>query len=642
MRARQFLWLLIVPSLLFVFLIWFDVLPWLRGPEEWRWSLRAADQPAIYILLPIAGLLLYVVVCVRWLSTFETTPTRSKWRSAEWGLLLFLMFAAPLIQILLAAAVWRSPLFELFANTTSPSVTGFYSVAVTTPNLPSQLTNYTTLMPTLPIHPSTHPPGLVLAQWLGWQFFEALPTLSNVIAMPPRMLQCHNVPLMTLDNPQIASASIGMLVPIIGGLAVWPMYALGRRLVGSKAAAVAVSIFPVLPMFAMWPSQFDQVYPLLLFAGLYLIHRGIESGSNGRVLASGLVLSLATFLSVGNAMLIVIVALYGLLQLIKRGGQHWIRLASAFALGCLTIWLWYVVTYQVSLSDLASLGFRLLSESTRCPTCPSTTRSYDLWLLWNPIDFAIFLSIPLAVLLLQRLVNLAAYFRRFPKRDYPEWGLLAIAAGVPLLVWLVSGIVRGEVSRLWAYFGPLLIFIVLAPIPGRSSLTDRSRNVAVLIGLIGLQLIVMNTRWQPYPSFMNEPPVRQADFSEPKSEYTSNASFNQEIALTGYTITRYHDTLDLEIDWQALSQPLHDYTVFVHVLDANGQLIAQQDNMPIRDQLPTACWQPNEYVTDPYSLPIPRGAQQPLSIELGLYQLDTGERLSLDDGTGAVVKLTVP
>ncbi len=30
-------------------------------------------------------------------------------------------------------------------------------------------------MPRLPIHAQSHPPGAVIAQWLSWQSFQALP-----------------------------------------------------------------------------------------------------------------------------------------------------------------------------------------------------------------------------------------------------------------------------------------------------------------------------------------------------------------------------------------------------------------------------------------------------------------------------------
>lgn len=64
------------------------------------------------------------------------------------------------------------------------------------------------------------------------------------IAMPLRTLQCHNPGIMALDNAQIASAVLGMLLPLIGGLAVWPSFAWGKRVAGSKAAAVAAWSLP--------------------------------------------------------------------------------------------------------------------------------------------------------------------------------------------------------------------------------------------------------------------------------------------------------------------------------------------------------------------------------------------------------------
>ncbi len=272
MRSRSLLWPLVIGgTLLFILFVWTDAIPLVRGPEEWRWTLRTLTQPVWRLLLPLAILALYAIAAARWIATFPIDSTGPA-RRAQWGFLIFLTVAAPLIQVVLAAAVWRLPLFEFFADTTSPSVTGFYSVAVTTPDLPAHLSGYADFMLTLPIHPQTHPPGLVVLHWLAWQGFASVPDLASTLAMPLRALQCHNAALMSLDNAQLASAITGMIIPIIGGFTVWPLYALGRRLIGARQAALAAAIFPVLPMFVMWPAQWDQVFPLFLLTGLYFIH----------------------------------------------------------------------------------------------------------------------------------------------------------------------------------------------------------------------------------------------------------------------------------------------------------------------------------------------------------------------------------
>ena len=642
--------LVICATLLLVVGVWTDVVPALRGPDEWRWTLRILMLPVWRFLVPLVSLALYAVVAACWIAAFPIDSARPAVR-VEWSFLIFLTIAAPLIQIALAAAVWRAPLFEFFANTTSPSVTGFYSVAVTTPDLPAQLPGYAAFMANLPIHPQTHPPGLVLLHWLGWRGFESLPALADSLAMPLRTLQCHNAALMSLDNAQLASAVTGMIIPAIGGLTVWPLYALGRNLIGSRPAALAAAIFPVLPMFVMWPAQWDQVFPLFLLAGLYFIHTGLEARSIRRFVLAGIIFSCATFLSIGNIVMIVLAVLYAIVwwlirvpwrELFKREALcRWGRQLIGLAAGCGIIWLIYVLVYRVNPGDLLAVGDRLLHEATRCPICPSTNRTYNVWVVWNVVDFAIFLSLPISMLMLIRLpAMLKNTYGSIRWQRAVAWVPLAVATLLTFVILDVAGIVRGEVSRLWAYYGPL--FLLLALVPVKTFWPAKRTGTVLLIGLIALQLFSMNTRWYTYPSFMDEPPQRVPSFVTPQPQALANVDFADQIKLVGSDFNPTANQLDLNLYWQALTQVPHAYTVFVHVLDGHGNLIAQQDNMPVHDQLLTSCWLPGEQVTDPYSLALPADGPQPASVEIGLYRLDTGERLARADGAGTTWSSNLP
>ncbi len=104
----------------------------------------------------------------------------------------------------------------------------------------------------------------------------------------------------------------------------------------------------------------------------------------------------------------------------------------------------------------------------------------------------------------------------------------------------------------------------------------------------------MNTRWLVNDSFLDEPPERSVVLSAPQLCTPAAAAFADQIALRGYDFSQSGDTIDLTLHWQALAQPPHAYTVFAHVIDANGQQVGQQDNMPVRDQSPTSCWLPGE------------------------------------------------
>jgi hypothetical protein len=633
-QKSAILWL-VVPSLLLIAVLAFDLLPVLRGNDEWRWPLRGLESPT-RLLVPIVTLGLYVFLCVQWLKHFERGETS---RRRERWFLLFITLAAPLLQFSLAFAVSRLPLLEFFGPTVSIHNSGYFTTAVAAPNLNQLLANFPALMPQLPIHAQSHPPGAEIVHWLVWQALRAIPPLADSIAMPLRTLQCHNSGIMALDNAQIASASIGMLLPLLGGLAVWPLFAFAKRVSTSTAAAITVMVFPLLPLFALWMSQWDQIYPLLLFIGLYFAHTGLEKNSWWRVFAAGVPLSIASFFSVGNAVLMVIVGLYGLAWLwfqrasLRPSISQSLRLAITFAVGCTSIWLLYWLLYGINPLSVISTGSRLAFEST------TGTRSYGLWLLGNPIDLLVFLGFPIVILLLYNLIKRPP----FPKSLLP----IAIATfGALLLLWL-SGIVRGEVGRLWIYFGPLVVLIAI----GWSQEYDASRIThhaprtefyVSLIALVAAQLLVMNTRWLVNDSFLDEPPERSAVLSAPEFNVPAAAEFADQIALRGYAVGQSSDVIDLTLYWQALTQPPHAYTVFAHVVDAGGRQVGQQDNMPVRDQSPTSCWIADEYVVDPYSIPIPSDALGPYKIEVGLYRADTGTRLPRSDAPGDSVTLVLP
>jgi hypothetical protein len=88
--------------------------------------------------------------------------------------------------------------------------------------------------------------------------------------------------------------------------------------------------------------------------------------------------------------------------------------------------------------------------------------------------------------------------------------------------------------------------------------------------------------------------------------------------------------------WRALAPPPVDYTVFVHLLDANGSLVAGNDTQPLGGRYPTTIWSAGEHILDIHNLPtpadLPPGQYQ---LAIGLYQQTTGERLPIDDLDGS-------
>jgi hypothetical protein len=139
------------------------------------------------------------------------------------------------------------------------------------------------------------------------------------------------------------------------------------------------------------------------------------------------------------------------------------------------------------------------------------------------------------------------------------------------------------------------------------------------------------------------PPLAEA----PAGVQPQSARFGEVARLLGYRLTPQASGFALTLYWQAEQPDGVDYTVFVHLLDENGQLVRGQDNQPVGGSYPTGIWEPGEIIPDEYALDtndLPPGEYR---LEIGLYVLATGERLPTygPDGTqnpARQVLLTTP
>jgi 4-amino-4-deoxy-L-arabinose transferase-like glycosyltransferase len=102
------------------------------------------------------------------------------------------------------------------------------------------------------------------------------------------------------------------------------------------------------------------------------------------------------------------------------------------------------------------------------------------------------------------------------------------------------------------------------------------------------------------------------------------------------TQVRAGDVIPVALTWRAVQQVPANYKVFVHAARPDGFVVAQHDAQPLNDLRPTTTWAPNEPVRDNHGLALPADVRGPLTITIGLYNPDTGERLKTADGRDAV------
>jgi 4-amino-4-deoxy-L-arabinose transferase-like glycosyltransferase len=80
--------------------------------------------------------------------------------------------------------------------------------------------------------------------------------------------------------------------------------------------------------------------------------------------------------------------------------------------------------------------------------------------------------------------------------------------------------------------------------------------------------------------------------------------------------------------WQVLEQPDADYTVFIHVLNDQGELVTQFDRPPGGGTTPTSTWEVGQTLRDTYPLPIPPDVPaDTYTVRIGMYTWPSLERL---------------
>lgn len=125
-------------------------------------------------------------------------------------------------------------------------------------------------------------------------------------------------------------------------------------------------------------------------------------------------------------------------------------------------------------------------------------------------------------------------------------------------------------------------------------------------------------------------------------------SFTNGIQLLGYDVAETAVTpgkpVRMTLYWQATDPIDTQFKVFTHLLgdtfnaETENFLWGQQDNEPVNNRRPTTTWRPDEVIIDAYAMPTALNAPTgTYTLEVGLYNPVTGERLSIIDDAGKVI-----
>ncbi len=120
-------------------------------------------------------------------------------------------------------------------------------------------------------------------------------------------------------------------------------------------------------------------------------------------------------------------------------------------------------------------------------------------------------------------------------------------------------------------------------------------------------------------------------FGAPNPSQKFSARIGEVAQLVGYDVTQTERAVRVVLYWQALGTPTTLYTAFVQLLDVNGNLRAQRDQIPGAGNFPTTSWVKGEYLVDSYDIALPEPGEY--KIIIGMYDAKTNSRLPVFDAT---------
>jgi arabinofuranosyltransferase len=132
---------------------------------------------------------------------------------------------------------------------------------------------------------------------------------------------------------------------------------------------------------------------------------------------------------------------------------------------------------------------------------------------------------------------------------------------------------------------------------------------------------------------LGDPPA--SPWPEKMTRRAVDAPWQEGLTLTSVGVPDHSlqagDVLPVHLDWQVSAQITRDLTVFLHLVNPAGEIIAQSDRKPFDGRFPTTVWRTDDELTDSMLVALPEELDSgTYSLRIGLY--DSAGRLGRESG----------
>ncbi len=450
------------------------------GPKQWQWPYRHRD---VYLQSCFAALRLLVpgaasIGCVTWLLCRCFSLSAAKRRIRLTALVLWGFFFV-WVSLITATPMRLAHLPRIVKSQTW---TSYFTLAQwisngRRPPLGETLQRYAELLPDLPLHTSTHPPGAVIASYGLLRVFQNRPSVSSAlgdfyqkIGTDPNLV---GVESFTAD--EVTATSLAVLVVAVGLLCVFPLFGLVRRAMREVAedgrddlpertAWAAAALWVHYPALVLMVPAFDLLYPAGAVLCVYFTLRGLTErpalwgAALGMAFMAGITFTFTLLLLAPMLFLMAWLELAqqaGSLRLqavarqtsprLPAGRRLWILVGTTLVV-CFLVDACLRLLFGIHLMQIFFAAVRNQNETL----LPKLNRTYKVWVFYNVWDFLLFAGLPLAVLAL-------AWFGR----AFREWWSkpATIIPAVAIFPMAVLGVdlshqLSAETARVWLFLAP--------------------------------------------------------------------------------------------------------------------------------------------------------------------------------------------
>jgi methylthioxylose transferase len=474
-QAKKLLFATITISLLFFVAIGFDLSPLLRGPAphpiEWQWPYLFVNT--LNKILPSIILIFTILYLFNFFDKLKTGKLE-KYEKVFLPLVVILSFLFELSVIYFS----RAGLFVLLQRTIMPGANGYFATAVSINSFSNFLTNFNSIVSTLPMHAEVHTPGVEILYFFINCFFNLFPLVNKVPSLfSPSSVSVFSVWTTLMPYQKSGALFISLFIPFVASFITVPLYYLFKLQDNAKNALRGIFLYifvPSITLFLPLPDVLFSLFPILGFLFLILVNK---KNNVMFIFLSGLTLSVGFFFSLSLLPFILMFLIVILFQHLRHK-EKIIRFVHKLGYFFVGLILPYVFLY-------AFYGFNIIQVSNTILGLTVTAyRSYAVWLFYNLYDFFIFAGIPILICFIYAMKK---NFKKI-KDNY-----LFLSFFLTLLILNISGNVRGETARLWIPFIPFLILITVSFLTKEYKL--KTKDFLIILLVQAVQVLVMQEFW---------------------------------------------------------------------------------------------------------------------------------------------------